>query len=516
MVLQEGLTSSTGSVPEPTEVLSTRRLIRSAKTVLPPPVSRSPFKTNIGSSPRRQSSVAPMSQARHTSTTPDRATSHPAVSRRLDFSEHAETSVAQSPLKTAPRRGGQRAGRSDVYDLEATPPLARHEQVIAEEDEEDGSYEVDAFVNEDYDIQYGNDDSLQLVDDYVVDTALSALQEDLEPIPPSSPTNMRKAKRKTRSSVGLADETLETEDTSNSANEQAASRSEPQKRGTKGKGKLLVTKPSQPAVEDESTILEAPSDVDRPMESSELEPVPTKKKRGRPKKVVDESEIGQEATVLIDESEVVAPKKRGRPRKDKGMTAGDEDGRPAKRPKPANKGPLTQKNSNAKMGPPKFQTTARELEGSPSKRTSPSTWAGTRAVSRLREGTPAAEAAATRSRYGRTVLRPLQHWAGERAQYDRDGTIKEVQLSESVDLPKRRAGPGQGKKKHIRRAQDLDDIEEEEDDNNEDPEEWEIRCERIAATVKEWDSAQGTIIEEAEYEQGPFLITTTSRADYSC
>jgi centromere protein C len=460
-----------------------------------------------------------MSQARRTSETPDRASSHPAVSRRLDFSEHTEVSAAQSPLKTATRRGGKRTARGNVYDISATPPPAHtreQEEDIPEEEEEeeqedrDGNYELDVQITEEYDPQYANNDSLQLLDDEAIDSGLGALNEDLEPLQTSSPTNLRKAKRRTRSSVEIAPEIELTEEESNPANSKAAGRSGPQKRGQKGKGKLLVTKPSQ-TVLDESTVMEEGSALEEPIEVSEVEPVPTKKRRGRPKKAIDESEIVEEPTVaeeptMVEEPEIPVPKKRGRPRKDASIV--EEDARPAKRTKTANKGPLTKKNSNAKMGPPKVKVpAARYFEGSPTKRTSPSTWAGNRAVSRLREGTPAADVAATRSRYGRTVLKPLQHWAGERASYDRDGTIKEVQLSESVDLPKRKGVSGLGRKKRIRNTHDLDDIEEQEEDGYEDPEEWEIRCERIAARVKDWDSARGVINEDDEYELGMCLCT---------
>jgi centromere protein C len=435
--------------------------------------------------------------------------------------------AAQSPLRSVARRGAQRATRGNIYDISATPPPTHarvQEEDILEEEEGDASYEVDAQVAGEYDTQYANDDSLQLLDDEAVDSGLGALNDDLEPIQTSSPTDLRKAKRKTRSSGGIAPEFTAIEEESNIANAGATVRAGPQKRGQKGKGKLLVTKPMQPVVDDEPTVLEEPSSLqepsalqelsalDEPVEPLEIEPVLAKKRRGRPKKVVDESILNNEPTML-ENSEVAIPRKRGRPRKDTSIL--DDEGRPVKRTKTSNKGPLTKKNSNAKMGPPKLKiSAARSLEGSPSKRTSPSTWAGNRAVSRLREGTPAADVAATKSRYGRTVLKPLQHWAGERASYDRDGTIKEVQLSESYDLPKRIGHSRQGRKKTSRRTRDLDDIDEddEDEDGSDDPEEWEIRCERIAARVKDWDSARGVINEEDEYELGTLFSSHSLRS----
>jgi centromere protein C len=83
-----------GSVPEPAELLSSRRKPRGSKTHLPPPISRSPVKTHIGSSPRRRSSVAPATNG--ITASPRRAT----PTRRLDFNpDRPRPTIERSPGK---------------------------------------------------------------------------------------------------------------------------------------------------------------------------------------------------------------------------------------------------------------------------------------------------------------------------------------------------------------------------------------------------------------------------------
>jgi centromere protein C len=416
-----------------------------------------------------------MSQARRTSATPDRASSHPAVSRRLDFTAEEEAVAARSPLRTGTRR--KPTGR-DIYDLPET-------------EEETAGDEVDIVDNA------WDDPSQQLLDEDAMDSGLAPLDDDLEPIQTSSPSAARKAKRTSRNSHGAASKAKQSEDVSLDIEEVAHSNL-PAKRGTKSKGRLLVAKPSQAV--DDSLVSEEPAD------ESVLEPVPTKKSGrglGKAKRPIDESELAEEASAL-DVSEVSVPRKRGRPKK----ILADGEAPPAKRAKrgPKPKAPLSERNPNAKMAPPSFKPPGRTFAGSPGKRSSPSMWAGSRAVSRLREGTPAVEAGVTVTRSGRTVLKPLQHWAGEKAEYGRDGTIHKVQFSESVDLPKIRrpgAGAGRGIRRTRGRVDDMDAIDEE-DDSDDDPEEWEIRCERIKAFVKKWDRILGQGVDEEEEEHGKF------------
>ena len=84
-----------GTIPEPTEVLKGPR---NGKTFLPPR-SRSPIKTNLGSSPRRSMGTA-SSPSRFYNQTPTRATSHPVNESVLDMSKGDLTpSVEASELE---------------------------------------------------------------------------------------------------------------------------------------------------------------------------------------------------------------------------------------------------------------------------------------------------------------------------------------------------------------------------------------------------------------------------------
>ncbi|TLD32074.1 hypothetical protein E2P81_ATG07564 [Venturia nashicola] len=321
------------SVPEPTEVISTRRILKSSKTTFPLPMSRSPYKTNIGSSPRRQSSVAPMSQARHSLDRDDRASSNPAVNRRLDFSAD-DTSVAQSPLRQPARRGNGRP-RKDLYRLTASPtsPVVRsQQQVIAEEEEEDITAPEETMeptvdngevtempVNGNYeDEEPMFDDSMQLLNEEL---------DEPEQLPLSSPSVLKKSRYHAAEPETTLDQAEGGEETSihsdsrkkgrtrnslaNSDSVSAPSivgKKAPAKkaplqqmaagpgRGRKGKNNLLVSTSVQP-VEDSSASPELPEEVE---ESEDEAPVAVKK-RGRPAKH-DES-IAEAAP---------PPKKRGR------------------------------------------------------------------------------------------------------------------------------------------------------------------------------------------------------------
>jgi hypothetical protein len=446
-----------------------------------------------------------MSQARR-SMTPGRPASHPALERRLDFSVVAEDIVAQSPLRTGARRGGQRKIYRDVYDLQ--------EEEDEDEVDEAAPFRQDTQINEfqgSSPIHY-QEDSLELVEDEAVDSGLGALSEDVEPVHISSPSNYRKPKRALRSSGDrsqLENATGPSKPTSRKPAAQAALR----KRGSKPKGKLLSAKVAQTVndsvVSEEPSVIEELIEEDETVNESAVKQAPPKK-RGRPAraKKSDESALGEAAELFP------APKTRGRPPKATAQDDSqieDEDLRPAKRANKGTKGALSERNPNAKMGPPVFKKPAiPQIPGSPGTRSSPSMWAGARAVSRLREGTPAVEAGTTTTRSGRTVLKPLQHWAGEKAQYARDGTIKEVQFSESVDLPTIRRGPLRGKKRsRSRLADDMETIEEE--DSEPEPELWEVRCEKISAMVKVWDPILGAGRDDEEEEQSMYFTISNLR-----
>lgn len=114
-----------GSIPELT---TSHQILRSSRTHFPPPRSRSPKKTALGSSPRRQSSMAPRGSSIGVSS-PIRAASHP-TARRLDF-EHDESSLQETPALSG---SGQRRGkRSNVYDIPEDESPAPGPSAVLEE-----------------------------------------------------------------------------------------------------------------------------------------------------------------------------------------------------------------------------------------------------------------------------------------------------------------------------------------------------------------------------------------------
>lgn len=126
------LTATVGPIPQ--AAVSAAKLLRSARTHLPPPKARSPMKTSLGSSPRRQSSMGPRTQTNPVTSSPSRAASNPVVSRLLDF-EHEDLSLQETPALSG---SGQRRGqRRSIYSIEPSPTRitssAMMEETIQEE-----------------------------------------------------------------------------------------------------------------------------------------------------------------------------------------------------------------------------------------------------------------------------------------------------------------------------------------------------------------------------------------------
>ena len=152
---------NTGVAPEPTSVLTERRLHNSGRTSLPPPRARSPIKTKLNSPPRRPPSAGPSSSPfRHINRPPDRGfpCPSPAVRRRLNFSaENASPSLEH--LRLSPTRRHYVAGASqsaskkplygrdrseDIHDgrAHATSPRLTSDPIT------DGGYDVPRFEPE--------------------------------------------------------------------------------------------------------------------------------------------------------------------------------------------------------------------------------------------------------------------------------------------------------------------------------------------------------------------------------
>lgn len=288
-----------------------------------------------------------MSQARPSPDRDDRASSHPAVSRRLDFStDDASASVAQSPLRQPARRGNGRP-RKDLYRLTASPssPVVRNQErdIIQEEEEDTTAPEetMEPTVDTEEATEMPTNGNYE-DEEPVFDDSMQLLDEEPEQLPLSSPSVLRKsryhaAEPETTLDPEGGEETSIHSDPRRGARRRSSlassdsvpspavvAKKPPAKRaplhkmapgpgrGRKGKNNLLVSASAQPA-EDSLSSPELPEEAEEPtvLEESEedapIEQPVAAKKKGRHAKAAP--------IEAPDESLAEAappPKKRGR------------------------------------------------------------------------------------------------------------------------------------------------------------------------------------------------------------
>lgn len=493
-----------GSEQEPTHVLSERRLLKSTRTTLPPPTGRSPYKTNIGSSPRRQSSAAP--QSRFAEKTPEPALSKPAVKRKLDFfADEPRPSIEFSPGKE-PMKGPLYAKRdtthagTSVYELQPSPSVGskrkRDSELIEEQpDEEDEPY-LNGF-DDNYEAPLYDKD-----DDEMIDGNFDAPIES----PISSPI-MQQPKKRGRKSNG-------NESTVNPAlltKKQAANRShiedsfepdasgheEPAVGGASKAKKKRTSNGSRQAssrkrAQDSSILTEGESSIAVPTANDPSLAAP-KRGRGRPKGSKTKVKVHQD--LVVGETADLAP--------------------PAKKAKTTKAAPK-ERDANIMMPPPLRPTKTPSVEPpsrrsatlSPSKRA-----AASRTLTILREGTPAEDPGASRTRSGRHCIKPLEYWLGERSERDPDGTLVGIVRAESVAIASRpytrraSAAPTRSKASSARARRGTEDttlgvIREEGYEAEEvELEEWEAEGGVIRGFVRTWDAMLNTADETDMREQ---------------
>lgn len=428
-----------GSIPDITDARRASHLLRSnGRTKLPPPLARSPMKTALGSSPRRQSSLAPRMLAPVSSSPLDHASSaDPTVNRRLDFDQ--EPSLQETPLVNGIGSSGLRRTkrRSDIYDLSPSPVPAQ--QTIMEESivEELLATESSAIVNAGQEESYVGsvgDDSGEAMEG--VDQSTVNEESEVAPEPVKQPAK-RGRKRKS-----------DAIDSSQVQEEQAPARA----------SKRL-------------------SDASAVAKVNKAGPAPPKPARGRPKKVAQPVEEEEPSTTASDgtaehsdqeaaeeeEQEPTPPpaKPRGRPpAKGKAQAkakAAKEDAKEAptkEKEKPAFKKPKAladpEAKSKSKKEPARKKLTAdeqqaaaeaagtivdvygRPLSRSPSKsaedaqttRSTMSRFSRGRSLMSVFRRTAADDA--PRSRHGRPILKPINFWNSDKIVRERDGTIGAV------------------------------------------------------------------------------------------
>jgi centromere protein C len=277
-------TRTSGSIPG---ITTSAHILRSTRTHFPPPRSRSPMKTTLGSSPRRQSSMAPRAPSIPLSS-PPRATSNPAVARRLDF-EQDDSSLQETPALSG---SGQRRGkRSDVYSLERSPSRqnsAASEERMVQAEITMNEISADLELEQSFAGQVGDDSGVAadtFIQSIIDDDTDEDQQSELIPEPVKEPAR-RGRKRKSDVAEQPEDEPRPAKNQKRGA--PAAEAPEPQNKSKKN-AKAPAAEPRRSKrvsdiTEQEPSALDA--SISESVDVSELvdEPVVVPKRRGRPPK----------------------------------------------------------------------------------------------------------------------------------------------------------------------------------------------------------------------------------------
>jgi len=479
-----------GTVPEPMDVLTERQ---SGRPILPLPRSRSPIKTSLNSAARR--SVGPISSpSRPVQHTPIRATSHPAVNRRLDFSiEEVQPSIERSPQKGrglgAAANAQSTVLSSGLYsDSQLSPGRSkkRHFNLRADEEEESasfnngGAHQTNGTVELDYTVGTG-DDSMHITQDDDIEESLPEPPEPPEEkLEDEEPTPVQPPKRK-----GGRPRKLVSTELKEAQDRPTAARKAHGRAPRSASIDIDASQVSIAAMKPGRGRPARPASVD--IDASQLSIAPTKLGRGRPPK-------NPKATVFPD-GNAEARVDEERPAKRAKNTSASETprvGRPSKRTKP----PPSQRDPNAKVTSVKkakaVKAASVESETAPRNNGRPKP----RSLQIIRSGTPADDSGSRTTRSGRTSVKPLAYWRNERIVYGEDEagtkeryllpTIKEVIRTEEVEPPRQKKAT-KGRSKAAGRKRVLEDVEEE----DEELEPWETEEGIMRGVVRVWDLGQG-------------------------
>ena len=490
--------SFTGTIPEPTEVLTSRR---NGKPILPPPRARSPIKTSLGSSPRR--SVGPTSSPlRRKNGTPTRASSHPLVNRRLDFStDKLRQSIERSPQKGRPllsttnglkKRNLMSApdkGKKRAFDLSAeSDEEAEAQESTSVLDGPDTSANFEISYEDSGPIQNG-DESLQLNGDGEEEepVAEEEAQEDLENVQEEPEAQVKpKRGRPRKSDLGVVEAGLSEVEVQPVAAKMKKKTGRPKANPVKGtQGRVDDEKRSeQPEVTEESQMVDETQNTEENV----------KVRKGRPRKNQAKEEINNNEP---DQAEA-GPSK------------------PLKRPKstPIKAKPINDKRKGPKPPPSRRDPNARITSAKNPKDKDSSTFAkpsstrpGSRTLTILRSETPAEDLGARMMRSGRTSVKPTAWWRNERIVYGdptMDGKdlllpgIKEVIRTEEVIDPRPRAPTYRRKAFKRRKVERVEEEEEEEEEEQEEQEGWEQGTGVLATEVVSWNPLSRRGFEEIE------------------
>ncbi|KAF1917991.1 kinetochore CENP-C fungal-like protein [Ampelomyces quisqualis] len=474
----ESMDIQESSIPDLT---TSYQILRNSRTHLPPPRSRSPKKTALGSSPRRQSSIAPRGSSIGPSS-PARAASHPAVARRLDF-EQDESSLQETPALSG---SGQRRGkRSSVYDIpEDESPMPQNSAVLEESfvQEEITTNEDSLVINgvvEETSIAHVGDDTTNPAE--AVEDLVNLEESEMTPEPVREPAR-RGRKRKS--------------DVLEPTHQEESSALKPRKRGptsapaveTQKKGRNTVVVPAATSrrskrvsntVEQETSTLDASSELSTdPVEVSEAAPAP--KRRGRPPRAMVQPEKENSAPKAAKStavktkasSEFKKPPKPAAKVKEKSVERGKSD---------AQITPINNDDAGKLVDVHGHPLSKKDIEQL-STTSVGSRYGRGRHLSVYRELEP--EAVARIGRTGRHRVAPIDFWKNDRIAYDPAGSMTSIVKNQDTE-PERKSYKAVTKGK--KRA--LTVVEEEEVEL--DP--WEEEEGILVGNYRDYDSTQDVI-----------------------
>ena len=397
---------------------------------------------------------------------PIRATSNPAVARRLDFEEEEDPSLQETPALSG---SGQRRGkRNDIYTLERSPSRP-HSAVLEESElqeeinanhEEEEELPVMTEIEESFFAQVGEDDTVtgaEAVESIMEEEA--QIEEEVAPNPVKEPTKRGRKRKSDQIAVVQEDSPKPTK----ARKRGAAAEPAPESAKKRKKSAAAPTAPSRRSkrvsdiTEQEPSVLEDASAVDSSAVadvSEQIDEAPVAaKRRGRPPKT---------QRIAEPEAETAAPargtkKSAKSAAKEKAEPVFKKPSKPVAKPKenPALKGKekakTADKVSKDEAGRP-VDAYGNPLSKADIEQMSTtsigSRYGRGRHLSVFREMEP--EAIARVGRTGRHRVAPIDFWKNDRINYNHDGSMQTIVKAPSPEpLAKKSTNYKKGKKKTL-------------------------------------------------------------------
>lgn len=432
----ESMDIQESSIPN---ITTSAAILRNNRMHLPPPRSRSPMKTALGSSPRRQSSMAPRGSSIGLSS-PIRAIPHPSLARRLDFDDEEDTSIQETPALNG--SGQRRRKRSDIYTLERSPSRQRsivldeselQEEITANNEDDDDDLPIVNEIEESFVAQIGDDaiTDTEVVESFVEDYA----QAEREAAAEAVEVPIKRSKKRKGTSAAVVEEESPRPTKSRKQGPIVAQAPEPAKKGKKGANTFVApvrrSKRVSDATEQESSILGA-STLDNSaaaVSSEQIEGAPVStRRRARPSKSQKDNDT--QPVVPVKPTKKAASKDAG---KEKAEPIFKKPSKPVtkSKEKPAMKDKDSAKTTDKAL---KDQAgRAVDLYGKPLSKADIEKMSTTSATSRygrgrhlsiFREMEP--EEIAHVGRTGRHRVAPIDFWKNDRINYNHDGSMATI------------------------------------------------------------------------------------------